>query len=127
MSVWLKTSLAAMMLASMACAMGGAALAQQPAVQLFKVITAKDDVEVGLPADELNALGGLEGLAKKIAAEGQMTVWQYAVHKNASGDLEHAPVKKVAIFKTDTLRIEPFNPGAPQSRRAREVESCSSP
>jgi hypothetical protein len=32
------------------------------------------------------------------------------VHKNASGDLEHAPLKKIAIFKTDTLRIEPFNP-----------------
>jgi hypothetical protein len=110
MSVWLKTVLAATVVAVMACATGGAALAQQPAVQLFKVITAKDEVEIGLPADEVSALGGLDGLAKKIAADGQITVWQYAVHKNASGDLEHAPLKKVAIFKTDTLRIEPFNP-----------------
>ena len=88
---------------------GAVAWADQPSVKLFKIITTKDEVEIGLSDDELKG-GDLDTLAKRLADAGQMTVWQYAVHKNANGDLEHAPLKKVAIFKTDTLRIEPFDP-----------------
>jgi len=89
----------------------GLALAQQPAVKLFKIITAKDEVEIGLTDDELKGpASDLENLAKRLADAGQVTVWQYAVRKGADGSLEHAPVKRVAVFKTDTLRVEPFNP-----------------
>src|SRR5262249_34665297 len=90
----------------------GAALAQQQAaVKLFKIVTAKDEVEIGLTDDELKGpASDLENLAKRLADAGQVTVWQYAVRKGADGSLEHAPLKRVAIFKTDTLRVEPFNP-----------------
>ena len=37
-----------------------------------------------------------------------MTVWQYAVRKDASGALQQAPLRRIAIFRNDTLRIEPF-------------------
>jgi hypothetical protein len=90
------------------------ALAQSATVTLFKIITAKDDIEIGLTDGELSALGAgpaIDALAKKLADAGQMTVWQYAVQRAPDGSgMVHAPLKRVAVFKTDTLRIEPFNP-----------------
>ena len=47
---------------------------------LFKIVTAKDDVVIGVAGTDLDAL------AKRLVADGQITVWQYAVHKAASGD-----------------------------------------
>ena len=47
-------------------------------------------------------------LAKHLAAEGQMTVWQYAVRKDAAGNLQQAPLRRIAVFRNDTLRIEPY-------------------
>ena len=39
-----------------------------------------------------------------------MTVWQYAVRKGGDGELQQAPLRRIAVFKSDTLRIEPYNP-----------------
>jgi len=89
------------------------ALAQSPTVKLFKIVTAKDEVEIGVTDEELRSFGAgpdIDVLAKKLADGGQITVWQYAVQRAADGSTVHAPLKRVAIFKTDTLRIEPFNP-----------------
>ncbi|HET6197062.1 MAG TPA: hypothetical protein VFE12_14970 [Acetobacteraceae bacterium] len=44
----------------------GAALAQQPAVQLFKVITAKDEVVIGLTDPGAN----VENLAQRLVSAG---------------------------------------------------------
>ena len=33
-----------------------------------------------------------------------MSVWQYAVHKSAAGDLEQAPLRKVGLIANDSLR-----------------------
>ncbi len=84
----------------------------QDTVKLFKVITSKDEVVIGLTGDELRALGAgseLDSLAKHLVSDGQLTVWQYVVRKDQSGGLQEAPLKRVAIFKTDTLRIEPYS------------------
>jgi hypothetical protein len=92
---------------------GGDAIAQQKTPKLFKIITAKDEVVVGLADDELRSFGAkpdLDNLAEHLAAAGQMTVWQFAIKKDADGALVQAPLRRVAIFKTDTLRIEPYNP-----------------
>ena len=89
------------------------AWAQETKTELFKVITAKDEVEIGLTDEELRSFGAgpdIDALAKKLADAGQITVWQYAVQRAADGGTAHAPLKRIAIFKTDTLRIEPFNP-----------------
>ena len=48
------------------------------------------------------------GIAKMLVAKGSMTVWQYAVHKSASGDLEQAPVHKIGLLASDALRVEPY-------------------
>jgi hypothetical protein len=37
-----------------------------------------------------------------------MSVWQYAVHKSASGDLEQAPLHKIGLIATESLRVEPY-------------------
>jgi hypothetical protein len=43
-----------------------------------------------------------------LVAKGSMSVWQYAVHKSASGDLEQAPLHKVGLIATESLRVEPY-------------------
>ena len=70
---------------------------------LFKIVSAKDDVVIGLTGTDIDAL------AKRLVADGQVTAWQYAVHKAANGDLEQAPLRRVAIMRQESLRIEPFN------------------
>jgi len=79
-------------------------------VSLFKIITAKDEIVIGIADDELAQLDGENagGIAKMLVAKGSMTVWQYAVHKSASGDLEQAPVHKIGLLASDALRVEPY-------------------
>src|SRR5205807_10342779 len=58
-------------------------------VSLFKIITAKDEIVIGIADDELAQLDGKNagGIARALVAKGSISVWQYAVHKSASGDL----------------------------------------
>ena len=50
---------------------------------LFKIITVKDEIVIGLNADELDRLGGRDAgaVARALAAKGEMTVWQYGVRR----------------------------------------------
>ena len=97
---------------ALACLMGS--MLANPAlaadrVSLFKVITAKDEIVIGLPDDELKQMdGNAGGIAKTLVARGSLTVWQYAVRKAATGDLEQAPVHKIGLISTESLRIEPY-------------------
>jgi hypothetical protein len=86
------------------------AFAQGAAINLFKIVTVKDDITVGLNADELSALGGSDAgaLAKALVAKGTLTVWQYAVRHAANGDLEVAPLRKIGLIAHDSLRVEPY-------------------
>ena len=78
-------------------------------VSLFKVITSKDEVLIGIPEGELAKMDGtLGGVAKTLVANGSLSVWQYAVHKSASGDLEQAPLHKIGLIAKDSLRVEPY-------------------
>ena len=79
-------------------------------VSLFKVITQKDEIVIGMSDDELAQVDGKNagGIAKMLVAKGSMSVWQYAVHKSASGDLEQAPLHKVGLIATESLRVEPY-------------------
>lgn len=77
---------------------------------LFKVVSVKDEVVIGLTPEELTALGGSDAgaIAKALAAKGTLTVWQYAVRKGSSGDLEQAPRAKIGLIAHDSLRVEPY-------------------
>ena len=79
-------------------------------VSLFKVITSKDEIVIGLSDADLAQVDGQNagGVAKMLAAKGSMSVWQYAVHKSASGDLEQAPLHKVGLLANESLRVEPY-------------------
>ena len=79
-------------------------------VSLFKVITQKDEIVIGISDDELAQVDGRNagGVARMLVAKGSMSVWQYAVHKSATGDLEQAPLHKIGLLATDSLRVEPY-------------------
>jgi hypothetical protein len=79
-------------------------------VSLFKVITSKDEIVIGLTDDELSQLEGRNagGVAKLLAAKGSMSVWQYAVRKASTGDLEQAPLRQIGLMSSDALRVEPY-------------------
>jgi hypothetical protein len=97
---------------ALACLMGS--MMAKPAaaadkVSLFKVITVKDEIVIGLSADELAQMdGNAGGVAKALVAKGSLSVWQYAVRKAATGDLEQAPLYRVGLISTESLRIEPY-------------------
>lgn len=86
------------------------AQAAAPGVQLFKVVSPRDEVIVGADAAMLGAGSGpaVERLAAQLTAKGQLTLWQYASHKDAGGALVQAPLKQIVVFKNDALRIEPY-------------------
>ena len=92
----------------------GAAAEEQ--MKLFKLVSPKDEVVVGLSADELRGFGpaaDIDNFAAHLATAGEMSVWQYAVRKDQSGALQQAPLRRIAVFKNDTVRIEPYTSPLP--------------
>jgi len=86
--------------------------AQMP-VSLFKIVTVKDEVTIGLNVQELKALGGSEKapagiIASALAGKKELTVWQYAVRHGADGNLEVAPLRQIGLLAHDSLRVEPY-------------------
>ena len=87
--------------------------AQVP-VSLFKVVTMKDEVVIGLNTQELQALGGPEKapagiIASALASKKELTVWQYAVRKAANGDSEVAPLHQIGLLPHESLRVVPYS------------------
>jgi hypothetical protein len=74
---------------------------------LFKIVTVKDDITVGLNDAELKEFGDAGGIAKAIAAKGSLTLWQYAVTKQGA-DSVIAPRAKVGVLAATSLRVEPY-------------------
>ncbi len=65
---------------------------------------------IGLTDDELAQLEGNNagGIARMLVAKGSMSVWQYAVRKAPSGDLEQAPLRQVGLIASESLRVAPY-------------------
>jgi hypothetical protein len=75
---------------------------------LFKVVTVKDEIVIGLNDAELSELGGdAGGIAKAIAAKGALTLWQYSVTRK-DGELVVAPRAKIGVLASSSLRVEPY-------------------
>jgi hypothetical protein len=93
-----------------ALAMGVAVAAPgASAEQLFKIVTVKDEIVVGLNDAELKEFGGdAGGIAKAIASKGAVTLWQYAVTQSKSGDRQVAPRAKIGVMANTSLRVEPY-------------------
>ena len=87
-----------------------AAWAEDSKTDLFKVVTVKDEIIIGLSADELKALGGSDAsaVAHALAQKGDLTVWQYNVHRGPNGELQQAPTAKIGLLANSSLRVEPY-------------------
>jgi hypothetical protein len=109
------TRRAAFLLAMGAVVIAGALAPAQAAgsMSIFKIVTPKDDMFVGLTAEELEKLGTgptVDLLAKKIAADGQMSLWHYAVKRGADGQMVYGAIGRVSVFAAGVVRIEPYKP-----------------
>jgi hypothetical protein len=75
---------------------------------LFKIVTVKDDIIVGVSDAELKTFGGdAGGIAKAIAAQGALTLWQYAVGQK-DGERFVGPRAKVGVLAASSLRVEEY-------------------
>ena len=94
--------------AALAAAFLALAAAPASAETLFKIVTVKDEIVVGLNDAELKDLGGDAGsIAKAIAAKGSLTLWQYAVTQK-DGERMVAPRAKIGVLAASSLRVEPY-------------------
>lgn len=92
------------------CLAGAALLAAliASAAPLFKIVTVKDEIVVGLNDAELKDLGGdAGGIAKAIAAKGSLSLWQYAVGQK-DGERFVGPRGKIGVLAASSLRVEPY-------------------
>jgi len=87
-----------------------AASAEENETDLFKVVTTKDEIIIGLSTDELRALGGTDAsaIAHGLAQKGDLTVSQYNVHRGPNGELQQAPTAKIGLLANSSLRVEPY-------------------
>ena len=70
---------------------------------LFKIITIKDEIVVGLNDAELRDFGGdAGGIAKAIASKGSLSLWQYAVTQK-DGERMVAPQQKIGVLANASL------------------------
>lgn len=105
-----REALAGLALLPLAAAVRPARAQPAAPVQLFKLVSPRDEIVVGIEAAQLAAGTGpaVQRLAELLAARGQLTLWQYASQKDAGGALVQAPLRQVAVFKNELLRIEPY-------------------
>ncbi len=101
---------AALLIVSTAPALAQGNQKDQTMTSLFKIISVKDEIVIGLSADEMSAMGGNDAgaVAKALASKGSLSVWQYATRKAANGDLEQAPRARIGLIAHDALRVEPY-------------------
>ncbi|UTD27906.1 hypothetical protein [Bradyrhizobium sp. WD16] len=79
-------------------------------ISLFKVVTSRDEIVIGLTDDELARFEGRNaaGIAKALKTEGTLSVWRYNIRHASTGDLEQAPVGRIGLIAADALRVEPY-------------------
>ena len=79
-------------------------------VSLFKVVTTKDEIVIGLSDTELSQIEGrdAEGIAKMLVGTGTMSAWQYAVRHGVNGELQVAPLHQIGLLAHNSLRVEPY-------------------
>lgn len=79
-------------------------------VSLFKVVTSRDEIVIGLTDGELARFEGhnAAGIAKALKMEGTLAVWRYNIRHAGAGDLEQAPMGRIGLMSTEALRIEPY-------------------
>ncbi|WP_052523526.1 hypothetical protein [Bradyrhizobium sp. STM 3809] len=87
------------------------AAAEDGRTTLFRVVTVKDEIVIGLSGEELASIGGSDAsaVAHALAQKGDLTAWQYNVHRAANGELQMAPSAKIGLLSHASLRVEPYS------------------
>lgn len=77
---------------------------------LFKVVTTKDEIIIGLSDAELKALGGNDAgaVAQALTQKGTLSVWQYGVKRGPNNEPQQAPTAKIGLIANTSLRVEPY-------------------
>lgn len=47
-------------------------------------------------------------MAHALAQKGDLTVWQYNVHRGQNGEMQQAPTAKIGLLANASLRVEPY-------------------
>jgi hypothetical protein len=86
------------------------AFAADAKTSLYKIITVKDEIVIGLSKADVEVLNGndVTAIGRALGKDGQVTVWQFVTRKNKDGELEPAPLQRVSILGHDALRVEPY-------------------
>ncbi len=84
--------------------------ASEPDIALFKVVTVKDEIVIGLTAEQIGRVGGRDAaaVARALKERGSLEVWRYTVAKGTTGDLLNVPLARVGLLPDGLVRIEPF-------------------
>lgn len=85
-------------------------------LSLFRVVTMRGDMLIGLPRQDIPGSGtGPEAdrLAGRIAAEGELTAWRYVVRRGADGTTRLVARDRVCLLRQDVLMLEPHAPAIP--------------
>lgn len=118
----------AMQIAALSLALCGASApalaAPETEVALFKVVTVKDEIVIGLTADQIGGIGSRDAaaVARSVTDRGSLEVWRYTVAKGATGDLINVPLARIGLMPAGLVRIEPYTtslaivPPAPGAR-----------
>jgi hypothetical protein len=90
------------------------AAAQEGAkVHLLTVVSARDEVVIGLSENEVPALAARSPVgvvADLLAGQGRLSAWRYAPTRGDDGVVRLMPIYRVAIFAAGTIRLEPYMP-----------------
>lgn len=81
-------------------------------MHLFTVVSARDEIVIGLSEAEVPALAGrvpVAVVADLLASGGRLTAWRYAPSRGEDGVIRQAPVHRVVIFAAGTTRLEPYD------------------
>jgi hypothetical protein len=85
-------------------------------VRLFRVMTMREDLVLGLMPSEIAALGSgpeVDVLARHIVAAGQLSGWRYVVGRAPDGGTRLAARDRVAVLRQDALMVEPYRAALP--------------
>ncbi|MGM4923043.1 hypothetical protein AB8A31_09055 [Tardiphaga sp. 804_B3_N1_9] len=79
-------------------------------VRLFKVITVKDDIVIGLNDEQMSHLQAKDaaGVARALVDKRLISAWQYRVRTGKTGIHEQLPYQPIALLALQTIRVEPY-------------------
>jgi len=81
-------------------------------MHLFTVVSARDEIVIGLSEAEVPALAGrvpVAVVADLLASGGRLTAWRYGPSRGEDGVIRQVPLHRVAIFAAGTVRLEPYS------------------